>query len=1132
MSQIIQSTITKITIPTYSLGKPEINPLFFEKRVYQASSGKVYPVPFIDKVYDEITEKEYQVATLENEFVKLEMTPEIGGRIFKTQDKTNGNYDVFYRQDVIKPALVGLAGPWISGGVEFNWPQHHRPGTYLPTDVFIEEEADGAKTLWMSQYEPMNRMKGMHGIRLRPGSALIELRARLFNRTPFEQTFLWWANVAVKVHENYESFFPADVHYVADHAVRAMSSFPYAQNDYYGIPYHKRKGRNDLRRYSNIPVPTSYMVCETGYDFFGGYDHDARGGFIHVANHHISPGKKQWTWGSSEFGKAWDRELTDQGGPYFELMAGVYTDNQPDFTYLVPYETKTFSQYWWGYQKLGPVHNANQELAMRLEVLEGNNLDLGVASSKKMKGLQLILKIGSQKKVIENVAVSPESPWQSKDFFVQPGQENSISFIITDSSGKELLAYHKKEISKVRNRPVAKEPPEASEIQNPDELNLVGEHLEQYRHPTRYPESYWEKAIQKNAKDYRAFIALGKSLFKRGILKEAEEKFRKAIEILTNYHPNPQTGEAHYFAGLSCLLQSKPEKAYSLLYKATWNYAWRSASHCLLATIHCRKEDYESAVMHLEASLDTNRQNNKAIILKAIVKRRQYMQDEARKILDDLLKVDPLDQWARFEKGMLTGNFDSFLNSSRNDAQTVIDIAFDYAEAGFYDEAIRLIELHHQSEIKECAVPNPMKSSAMTYFILAWLYSQTNQKEKSATILRSASGLNPDYFFPSRVQEQIVLEWAICQEADPSLSAYGLGNYFYDKKRHEKAISVWELAAKKMKYGTLFRNLGIAYWNQQEYAKKARNAFEIAIQLAPNDMRILFEYDQLRKKLNDSPHVRLAFLEPLKEKILIRDDFSVELAALYSFTGQYSKALQLMENKRFHPWEGGEGQVLRQYSYACIKLGENELEKGDSGEALNYFEKAENTPDNLGEKYHPLQAKAHINYWKGMALKAQRKTEEAGIYFTQSASEQGDFIEMAYSDHSEMTYYRALSMKELGMDEKAHKLLEELKTYGLNKLNEKVKIDYFATSLPLLLVFEEDMQKRSEQEAKYLIALAEKGLGKNEKAIKLASEIIQLDGMHTEARELLPSKYSVFQESAREQFLKGYADSDSVYDNY
>lgn len=1095
-------TITKRTIPTYGLGTPEVNPVFFEKRVYQGSSGKVYPVPFIDKVYDQKADKTYQVVTLENEFVRLEMLPEIGGRIFKAQDKTNNNYDFFYRQDVIKPALVGLAGPWISGGVEFNWPQHHRPGTYLPADVDVEKERDGSITVWMSEYDPMHRMKGMHGIRLRPGSALIELRARLFNRTPFVQTFLWWANVAVKVHENYESFFPADVHYVADHAVRAMSSFPYAVNDYYGIPYHQRKGKNDLRRYSNIPVPTSYMVCESAYDFFGGYDHAARGGFIHFADRHIAPGKKQWTWGNAEFGQAWDRELTDNGGPYFELMAGVYTDNQPDFSYLVPFETKTFSQYWWGYQQLGPVQNANRDLAIRLVITAGNRLDLGVASSKIMEGLRLVLRTGSTTKVIEQVTVSPASPWRSMEFKIDTGEEHTISFIVTDPSGKELLVYHNKAVTTTRNRPLAKEPPEAAASENIDELNLVAGHLEQYRHPTRYPEAYWKKAIHKNPTDYRAHIALGKSLLQRGLLDSAMSNFYAAIKILTSYHPNPHTGEAHYHAGLTCLLQEQPEKAYPLLYKATWNYAWRTAGYYLLATIDCRNEQYETALRHLEASLDTNRQNNKAYILKAIVLRHLGREKEATQILDELLKTDPLDHWAQHEKGVSEGNSDAFLASSRNDAQTMIDVSFEYADAGFYEDAIQVLKLHHESEIADCAVPNPMKSSAMTHFILAWLYAKMNQTAQAEKLLITARKLTPDYLFPSRVHEQVVLEWVIDQGKDPSLAAYGLGNYYYDKKRHEEAIGAWELASKNMQYGTLFRNLGIAYWTQREDAEKARAAFKKALALAPGDMRILFEYDQLRKKLNDPPGERLSFLEEYDEKIMVRDDLSVEVAALYNFTGQHEKALLLLENKRFHPWEGGEGQVLRQYSSACIQLGKKELESGNAEAAFRYFEKAENTPDHLGEKYHPLQARAHINYWKGRALNAQGNTEEARKYFTISASEQGDFIDMAQSEHSEMTFYRALSLRELGMDDKAHMLLEDFKNYAGNKLKEKVTIDYFATSLPLLLVFEEDLQKRNQWEATYLMALAEKGLGNDKKAQALAGKVLTLNAMHSGAKEI------------------------------
>ncbi|MCB1124596.1 MAG: DUF5107 domain-containing protein, partial [Verrucomicrobiae bacterium] len=378
-------------IPTYPLGLPEKNPMFFEKRVYQGSNGKIYPLPFIDKVYDVPEPRAYQVASLENEYVYLELLPEIGGRIFKGQDKTNNHYDFFYRQDVIKPALVGLAGPWISGGVEFNWPQHHRPGTFMPSDVFIEEEADGARTVWMSELDALTRLKGMHGVRLRPGSSLVELRVRLYNRTPFTQTFLWWANVAARVHAHYQSFFPPDVHYVADHAVRAMSSFPEAWNKYYGVDYAARPGANDLSWYKNIPVPTSYMVCETNGGFFGGYDFEKQGGFVHVANKHISPGKKQWTWGNHAFGWAWDRELTDNGGPYVELMAGVYTDNQPDFSYLLPYETKTFSQYWWPIQKTGPVQEANRDAALRLVVKGDRSIDVTVLVSSPQQGARVVL---------------------------------------------------------------------------------------------------------------------------------------------------------------------------------------------------------------------------------------------------------------------------------------------------------------------------------------------------------------------------------------------------------------------------------------------------------------------------------------------------------------------------------------------------------------------------------------------------------------------------------------------------------------------------------------------------------------------------------------------------------------------
>src|SRR5665213_2957670 len=152
-----------VAMLTYTPGEPDPNPLFLEKRVYQGSNGKVYPLPVIDNIATEPTQRLWQAIHLENEFVRLMILPEIGGRIHVGLDKRTG-YDFFYRQNVIKPALVGLAGPWISGGVEFNWPQHHRPATVMPVETFIERCNDGSVIVGCSDHGPTARMKGMHGI--------------------------------------------------------------------------------------------------------------------------------------------------------------------------------------------------------------------------------------------------------------------------------------------------------------------------------------------------------------------------------------------------------------------------------------------------------------------------------------------------------------------------------------------------------------------------------------------------------------------------------------------------------------------------------------------------------------------------------------------------------------------------------------------------------------------------------------------------------------------------------------------------------------------------------------------------------------------------------------------------------
>src|SRR6202789_4346052 len=556
-----------VSIPTYDPGSPDRNPMFLEKRVYQGSSGRVYPLPFIDRIATEPRDRLWQAVHVENEYLRLMILPEIGGRIHVGYDKTNG-YDFFYRQNVIKPALVGLAGPWISGGVEFNWPQHHRPATFMPVEVSIERnQEDGSVTIWCSDQDPMVRMKGMHGVCLHPGKGFLELKVRLYNRTQDTQTFLWWANVATRVHEKYQSFFPTDVRFVADHAKRAVTEFPFSQGCYYGIDYGERAINgvpkeempahfvpdgsyppNDLSWYANIPVPTSYMVANSKGDFLGGYDHAAGAGMVHVANHHISPGKKQWTWGNHEFGYAWDRSITDSDGPYIELMSGVYTDNQPDFSFLSPGETKTFSQFWYPLQRIGPPQAASLQCALSLSANE-HRVRIGVLATRNLANATVMLTCRGDlaAKWFEDLTV--DRPWHGTHP-LSPSKRIEHLSLSVEAEGRTVIHFSPSDIVPAELQEVAKEPPAPEDIATSEELYLTGLHLEQYRHATRNPELYWREALRRDEHDSRSNNALGRWLLRRGEFSVAEKHFRVCIARLTTLNPNPYDGEAYYNLGL------------------------------------------------------------------------------------------------------------------------------------------------------------------------------------------------------------------------------------------------------------------------------------------------------------------------------------------------------------------------------------------------------------------------------------------------------------------------------------------------------------------------------------------------------------------------------------------------------
>ena len=1038
-------------IQTYLPAPPDRYPAFLDSRVYQGSSGRVYPLPFHDRIATEPVRHRWQAIHLENQYLRLVVLPELGGRIHVGYDKTSG-LDFFYRNSVIKPALVGLAGPWISGGVEFNWPQHHRPGTFLPTDTAIEHEPDGSITVWCSDHDPMTRMKGMHGIRLSPGRAVVELRVRLTNRTPVTQTFLWWANVAARVGDDFQSFFPPDVHVVADHAKRATTSFPRADGRYYGIDYPAKVTPQEpdadrLDMYRNIPVPTSYMCVGSRGDFFGGYDHGTGGGFVHVADHHISPGKKQWTWGNAPFGWSWDDNLTDGDGPYVELMAGVYTDNQPDFSFLLPGETKAFSQYWYPIHRLGVPQQATTEAALRVSGgADESSGALAVTVTRAHPRATVTVHGADEPVWTWTGELSPGAAWTA----VIPG--GAAGRVVTvESDGVELLRYVPApaappgEASDAEGVVAAVEPPAPGDVGSVEELYLIGQHLEQYRHATRDPEAYWQEALRRDPGDSRAATALAARRLRAARYAESEELLRGAIRRATRWNPNPADGQALHLLGLTLIRLGRLEEAVDALAKATWNGAWRAPAGYELARLACRRGDLGAARHHLADVLRREGEHAQAANLLTVVLRRLGEIDAAGDLLAATLRRDPLDPWALDLAGRpLTG-----------DPQTGLDVALEYAAAGQDDDALRVLAL------AERAVPTAATGSTGAAPLIAYhraaLFERDGRPDDAAEARRAARTVDAGTCLPVRTDDVDVLTQALTHDPDDARAAGLLASWWYDKGCPTIALELYRRsAASDPGDPVVLRNLGLAAYNAERDAGAAADGYARALAVAPADGRLRSEADQLAARRGVSAGERLAALGPAEDGE--RDDLAVARATLLVRLDRPDEALEVLRSRRFQPWEGGEGRVLAAWELACLAAA---AARPDTAVAM--LRSAITPPRSLGEARHPLANDADLQLALGDALAATGDHEQAARAWRAAADITGDFQQMSTQPFSEMTLYSVLACRRLGLRDRAAELTAGLTGYVEQVGRTPAVVDYFATSLPTTLLFRADPQTERDQ---------------------------------------------------------------------
>jgi tetratricopeptide (TPR) repeat protein len=973
-----------LRIPTYPVGPAEPNPMFYAGREYQGARGPVYPYPLLDRLGDRREDRVYRALWLENEYVKLSVLPEIGGRIFTGQDKTNG-YDFFYRQHVIKPALIGMLGAWISGGVEWNVFHHHRATSFMPVRSAITENPDGSRTVWVGETEWRQRMRWAVGVTLRPGRSYVEAEVRMTNRTPLAHSMLYFSNPAVHANESYQVLFPPDVDWATFHAKIDFAPWPLARGPFVGRDFPPG---TDLSLWKNHPYPISFFVYRSALDFLGGYDHGRGAGVVHVADHDTMPGKKFWTWGNGPDGRMWDHILSDEDGPYIELMTGGYSDNQPDYSWIQPGESRTVVHRWYPIRELGGVKAANVEGAVNLES-KGGKLRAAVNTTARQPDARVRLTAGDRVLFEVTATIAPDAPFVRELSLPAGVREEGLRLAVLAADGKELVAYENAPRAKAAEPRRYAPPPPPVRVATVEELYLAGLRLEQFHDPHFDAEAYYREALRRDPGDARTNTAMGVLAFRRGRSEDAERHLSAAVARLTANHTRARSGEAQYYLGLALAARGKTEAARDSLAAAGWDRGFTAAAAVEEARLESAGGNAPRALALLDHALRANPRDTAALSLQAALLRRAGRPEAAFARASAALSADPLDPLAARERRLAreagarpaadaaADAAEAAAGRALDEDAYALEAAHDYARAGLSDDAIAVLAARLPDAD---SIADPLVA-----YTLGWLHETRGDAPAAASWYRRGRELAPEYCFPFRLESIAVLERAIASSPQDPRAPFYLGNLLYDLQP-ERAIGEWETSrALDPGFARVHRNLAFAYARARGDLKRAVASQERAVALEKREPRLYYELDQYLAWTNAPLAARLARLTESPETVASREIAAGRLARVQVLMGRDDDALETLGRTRFHVWEGESG-IHSVYVAARLERGRRLLARGDAAAALEEFRATVAIPANV-EVGHGVGAHlAAAHHHEGLALEALGRKDEARAAFREAAA--------------------------------------------------------------------------------------------------------------------------------------------------
>lgn len=1060
-----------LSLPTYELLAYDKNPMFYVPDAYQGAKRVIYPYPLMDNLSTEKSEREHRAVYLENEYIKLCLLPDIGGRLFYATDKTN-DYEIFYRQSVIKPANIGMLGAWISGGIEWCVFHHHRASTNLPVDYKLVENDDGSKTIWFGEIEPRHRMKWSIGLTLHPGRSYIETDVRMFNHTEHTHSILYWANVATHVNDDYQAIFPPSVHQGVYHAKNSFIHWPISDEIYNEKDY---TGQIDVSWWKNHPDPISIFAYDLQEDFMGGYDHARDAGTVHVGNHHIVKGAKLWEWGPGEFGQMWDSEiLTDEDGPYAELMVGGYSDNQPDYSWIKPGEVKRLKHYWYPVRDISGFKKANLDAAVNLRFIGGKRVVMGINATRELKDCQVIL-LENEEIIYEKRAdIGPGNPFVSQLNVGGKADITRFKLKLLDQNDNELISYQEQKAEYDAELPETVLPPlKPAEITNTEELVLAGQRIMQFHNPGLDPKDYFIEAIGRDPMNSLANLHLGNLATLDGKYGEAADYYRNTIRRITRDYTRPRDCEALYRLGVVLKKQKKYDAAIDTLYRATWDQAWYAASYFELAGISMLKGHFEEALDHLNHSLSMNAINPKALALKSAVLRHLKDRANAGITARRAMVLDPLNHMIAYElvqnSAISASEFTSLMN---NNKENYLELACYYINTGLFEEAAGVIDIAMRSQ------DSILNSYPILYYYGGWIAERQGDKNLAGANYTLASRASTDYVFPFRFETLEILEAAIEYNEDDARAWYYMGNMLYDHQP-SKAIICWKKAVQlDPTLAIAHRNLGWGYYRYLEDIAGAIDHYETAVSLKGDDPRYYYELDVLYEMNNEALALRYALFANNDGVVREREDSYLREIEVLILSGECDSALSSLTEHTFLRQEG----VVHLHDLfvdAHLLKGWEELQSGESEKALEHFLLADTYPPNqrIG-RITGYQKEAQIYYFTGLAYLEMQENSKAKSYFKKALD--------TPVGKSEYLYYKALSQKELGQENEALTSAEELIQTGRITLINAGETDFFAK------FGEKAGLETRKANAYYLTALGLQASGDSEKAQEAFSQALAL----------------------------------------